>query len=145
MSQFQHRCTSSLNYAKIYPKRLDETVPKKRISLSLRLPSSSSEYASTLPLFQYFLRMPDHLVSVRHFRPEAMRRVRQTREEEIRKIRRVDEEEKAEERKLKGDKEKKEKREALLKSMSAEEQRKYLEKEREKDMRRSQKRKTMKA
>ncbi|OCK85594.1 DUF1682 domain protein [Lepidopterella palustris CBS 459.81] len=127
------------------PKKLDETVPKKRISLSLKLPSSPSAYTSTMPLFHYFLRMPDHLVSVAHFRPEAMRRIRQTRDDEIRKIKRVGDDEKAEERKLKGDKEKKERREALLKNMSADEQRKYLEKEREKDMRRSQKRKTMKA
>jgi hypothetical protein len=88
--------------------------------------------------------MTDHLVSAAPFRPEAMRKIRQRREEEIRRIRKVDEDEKAEERKLKGDKEKKEKRDAILKTMSAEEQRKYLEKEREKDMRKSQKKRTIK-
>ncbi|KAJ9666180.1 hypothetical protein H2201_003614 [Coniosporium apollinis] len=126
------------------PKKLDETVPKKRITLSLHLPSSPSAYSATLPLFHYFLRMPDQLVANAHFRPEAMRKVRQTREEEIRKIRRVDEDEKAEERKLKSDKEKKEKRDALLKGMSAKEQEKYLAKERAKTQRKSEKARTMK-
>lgn len=125
------------------PKKLNETVPKKRIHLNLHLPSSRSGYDSTLPLFQYFLRMPDHLVSAAHFRPEVMRRVRQTREDEIRKIKRVDEGEKAEERKSQGDKAKKEKRDALLSSMSADQQRKYLDKERDKEARRSQKKRTM--
>ncbi|EON65593.1 hypothetical protein W97_04831 [Coniosporium apollinis CBS 100218] len=128
------------------PKKLDETVPKKRITLSLHLPSSStaSAYDSTLPLFHYFLRMPDQLAAHAHFRPEAMRKVRATREEEIRKIRRVDEDEKAEERKLKSDKERKEKRDQLLKGMSAKEQEKYLAKERAKTQRKSEKARTMK-
>ncbi|KAK5148850.1 hypothetical protein LTR04_000424 [Oleoguttula sp. CCFEE 6159] len=129
------------------PKKLDETVPKKRVSLALALPSTNtaSAHQPTLRLFNYFLRLPDHLVAAAHFRAEVMRRVRQTREDEIRKIRRVDEDEKADERRLLSDKAKKEKRDALLKGLTAEEQRKYLEKEREKDMRKSQKRKTMKA
>jgi len=126
------------------PKKLNDTIPKKRISLSMKLPSSPSEHAATLPLFQYFLRLPDHLVSVAHFRPEAMRRIRATREDEIKKIKKVDEQEKAEERKLEADKAKKEKRETLLKGMSADEQREFLDKEREKDMRRSQKKTTVK-
>ncbi len=72
-----------------------------------------------------------------------MRKIRQTREDEIRRIKRVDEDEKAEERRMKGDKEKKEKRDAALKNLSAEEQRKFLEKERERDIRKSQKKKTV--
>ena len=88
--------------------------------------------------------MPDHLVSSARFRPEAMRRVRQTREDEVRKIRREVDKEREEEKKLEGDKGKKEKRDTLLKNMSAEEQRKYLEKEREKDLRRSSKKRTIK-
>ena len=107
--------------------------------------AGNNQHAETLPLFQQLLSMPDKLVSSAHFRPEALKKVRQTREEEIRKIKKVDEDEKAEERKLKADKEKKEKRDALLKGMSAEEQRKYLEKEREKDTRKAQKKRTMRA
>lgn len=123
---------------------LNDCIPRKRIILSMKLPSSSAGYNSTLSLFQYFLRLPDHLVAAGRFRPEAMRRVRQTREDEVRKIKREVDKEREEEKKLEGDKEKKGKRDALLKNMSAEEQRKYLEKEREKDMRRSSKKRTIK-
>ncbi|KAK7726716.1 hypothetical protein SLS57_003277 [Botryosphaeria dothidea] len=126
------------------PKKLDDTVSRKRVSLSFVLPSDD-KYDHILPLFQYFLRMPDQLVSAAHFRPEALRRVKQTRDDEIRKIRKVDEEEKAEERKLEADKAKKAERERKLKNLSADEQRKYLEKEREKDLRRSQRKRVMRA
>jgi hypothetical protein len=122
--------------------RLDDTKPKKRINLSLKL---SSDYTSTLPLFNYFLRLPDHLATAAHFRPEALRRIKQTREEQIAKIRKVDEEEKAEERKIAADKLKREQRDAKLGRLSADEQRKYLEKEREKDSRKKMKRSTVKA
>ncbi|KAH7063152.1 hypothetical protein B0J12DRAFT_641608 [Macrophomina phaseolina] len=126
------------------PKKLDDIVSRKRVSLSFALPSDD-KYDHILPLFQYFLRMPDQLVNVAHFRPEALRRVKQTREEEIRKIKKVDEEERAEERKLEADKAKKAERERKLKNLSADEQRKYLEKEREKDLRRSQRKRVMRA
>jgi hypothetical protein len=105
----------------------------------------ASSYESTLPLFTYFIRMPDQLVSTARFRAEAMRRIKQTREEQIAKIRKLDDDEKAEERKLMGDKAKKEKRDAMLSRMSADEQRKYLDKERDRDTKRREKRKTVKA
>jgi hypothetical protein len=121
---------------------LDDTKPRKRINLSLKLQSS---YESTLPVFTQFLRLPDLLVSSAHFRPEALRRIRQTREEQIGKIRRLDEEEKAEERKLAADKLKKEQRDAKLGRLSADEQRKFLEKEREKKSKKGMKKSTVKA
>jgi hypothetical protein len=124
--------------------RLDDTVPRKRINLSIKLNSPSTPYTSTLPLFQYFLRLPDILVSSARFRPEALRRIKATRDEQIAKIRRVDDEEKAEERKLAGDKAKREKRDAMLSRMSADEQRKYLDKERERDSKKRQKKQTVK-
>ncbi|KAF2264210.1 DUF1682-domain-containing protein [Lojkania enalia] len=127
------------------PKKLDDTVPRKRISLSLKLQSASNPYDSTLPIFQYFLRIPDLLIQHGRFRPEAMRRIKQTREEQIAKIKKFDDDEKAEERKLAGDKAKKEKRDQLLSRMTAEEQRKYLEKEREREGKRREKKKTIKA
>ncbi|EOD49416.1 putative duf1682 domain-containing protein [Neofusicoccum parvum UCRNP2] len=126
------------------PKKLDDTVSRKRVSLSFVLPSDN-DYSHILPLFQYFLRLPDQLVSVAHFRPEAMRRVKQTREEEIRKLKKTQEEERAEERKLEQDKAKKAERERKLKNLNANEQKKYLEKEREKDLRRSQRKKVMRS
>ncbi|GLI72360.1 hypothetical protein PoHVEF18_000532 [Penicillium ochrochloron] len=118
------------------PTKIDETVPKKRIQLSVNL---SSGYESTLPLFNQFLRFADKLVSVAHWRGEVMRKVRNVRDEEIKKLRRVEEEEKAEERKLAAEKIKKEERERLLRGMTAEEQRKYLERESQKGQRKSMK------
>lgn len=79
-----------------------------------------------------------------HFRPEAMRRIKATREEQIAKIRKLDDEEKAEERKLAQDKAKKELRDAKLGRMSADEQRKYLDKERERDAKKRTKKQTVK-
>ncbi|KAF1951334.1 DUF1682-domain-containing protein [Byssothecium circinans] len=126
------------------PKKLDDTVPRKRINLSLKLESTGASYDSTLPIFQQFLRLPDFLVTNAHFRPEAMRRIKATREEQIAKIRKVDDEEKADERRLAGDKLKKEKRDALLSRMTADEQRKYLDKERERDSKKKMKKQTVK-
>lgn len=98
-----------------------------------------------MPIFSYLLSIPDILVQKGHFRPEAMRRVKQTREEEMRVIKRSKENEEAEDRKLKADKDKKEKRDKLLSRMTADEQKKYLDKEREKEMRKGQKRMTMRS
>jgi hypothetical protein len=39
---------------------LDDTKPRKRINLSIKL---QSDYTSTLPLFTQFLRLSDHLTS----------------------------------------------------------------------------------
>ena len=89
--------------------------------------------------------MPDQLVTSAHFRPEALRRIRQTREEQIAKIRKADDEEKAEERKLAADKLKREQRDAKLGRLSADEQRKFLEKERERNAKKGMKRSTIKA
>ena len=72
--------------------RLNDTVPRKRISLSMKLNTKPTSTA----LFQYFLRMPDQLVSTAHFRSEAMRKIKATRDEETRKIKKGDEDEKAE-------------------------------------------------
>ncbi|KAK3715117.1 hypothetical protein LTR37_007327 [Vermiconidia calcicola] len=122
------------------PRKLNDTLPHKRIHLTTRLNPRPS---STL-LFQYFLRLPDVLVSSAHFRPEAMRKIRATRDEEARKIRKVDEEEKAEERRAAGDRMKKEERERRLKGMSAEEQRKFLEREKAQEQKRGMKKRSVK-
>lgn len=110
---------------------LDDLVPKKRVTLTLKLNAGTN----TIPLFSYFLRLPDQLVSSAHFRPEVMRRVRQTREEETKKIRKLVEAEGAEDRKLLSDKAKKEQRDRKLKGLSADEQKRFLEREREKEQR----------
>ncbi|KAI9723251.1 MAG: hypothetical protein M1812_001133 [Candelaria pacifica] len=127
------------------PQKLDEEPPKKRIFLSLRLPTSPLAYTSSLPLFSLFFTLADKLSSSAHFRPEVLRKLRQTREDEMRKLRRVDEDEKAEERNVKRDKEKKEKRDRELGRLGADDQRKYLEKEREKERKKSEKKMSRKA
>ena len=123
--------------------RLDDTAPKKRLYLSLRFPSSD-DFSTVLPLFEYFLRLPDVLVQSAHFRPEVLRRVRTTREDAIRKLQRAEEDEKSEERALDREKAKKLKRDLALKGLDAKQQKKFLEKEKEKEMRKSQKKQTLK-
>ncbi|KAI9667155.1 MAG: hypothetical protein M1831_001332 [Alyxoria varia] len=127
------------------PKTVDDAAPRKRTTLSMRIPSTEEQIKATLPLFRYFLRLPDILCAAPRFRAEALRRVRATRDEEIRKIKKTSEDEKAEERRTKAEKEKKEEREKKLRNLSADEQRKALEKERASDMRRGQKKKTTKS
>lgn len=129
------------------PLKLNEAAPKKRLVLSLHLPPSTdpSAYSSTLPLFEYFLRLPDLLVTTAHFRPEVTRKIRTTREEEVKKLKKADEGEKAEERRLEAEKKKKEMRDTRLKGLSAEEQRKFLEKEREKGQKKQEKKMSRKA
>ncbi|RDW65525.1 putative UPF0674 endoplasmic reticulum membrane protein [Coleophoma crateriformis] len=124
------------------PTKLDETVPKKRMYLSLKFPSSG--YEKAIPLFEYFLRLPDQLVQGAHFRPEVMRKVKQTREDQIKRLQKADEDEKAEERAFEREKAKKLKRDLELKGLDAKAQKKYLEKEKEKEMRKAAKRQTQK-
>ncbi|KAI0191127.1 hypothetical protein EV127DRAFT_69086 [Xylaria flabelliformis] len=124
------------------PKTLDEAVPRKRIFLRYRLPSSNN-YEDLLPLFSYFVRLPDQLASVAHFRTEVLRKVKSVREENIKQIQKLAEDEKAEERALERDKAKKAKRDADLNALDAKAQKKYLEKEREKEMRKAAKKQTV--
>ncbi|RFU79058.1 hypothetical protein TARUN_3187 [Trichoderma arundinaceum] len=124
------------------PTRLEETAPRKRIFLKYRLPSNNN-YDQFLPLFEQFLRIPDALVKDAHFRPEVLKRVRATREAMIAQIKKAIEDEKNEERAIEKEKAKKAKRDADLKGLDAKAQKKYLEKEKEKELRKSQKRMTM--
>lgn len=119
------------------PTTLDETIPKKRLHLSLKL---TNNYSATLPLFQTFLRLPDHLASSAHFRPEVLRKITSTRQAEIKKLQKVSEAEAEEERKTTSEKLKKEERERKLKGLSAEEQRKFLEKEKNREQKKNEKR-----
>ncbi len=120
------------------PSTLDETTPKKRIHLSVKLPSDGN-YSSTLPIFQAFLRLPDVLVGSAHFRPEVMKKINATRETEKSKLKKISDRETEEERMKQLDKMKKEERERKMKGMSAEEQRKYLDREAEKTRKKQEK------
>lgn len=121
-------------------RRLDETVPKKRIILSYSIPPTES-LSTANALMSYFLRLPDTLVSTR-IRPEIRRKIQATRDDEIRKLKKADDEEKEEKRREERDRSKKEERERKLKGMNADEQRKFLEKERERDTKKNMKRQT---
>lgn len=110
----------------------------------MKVPSSAG-YSNVLPLFEYFIRLPDTLVQVAHFRPEVMRRVRSTRDDAIKRLQKIDDEEKAEERALEREKAKKLKRDLELKGLSATEQKKYLEREKKQELKKSQKKMTQRA
>ncbi|KAI3527174.1 hypothetical protein CSPX01_17186 [Colletotrichum filicis] len=124
------------------PSTIEETTPRKRVFLRYRIPSSNN-YESLLPLFEYFVRIPDALVSGAHFRPEVLRKVRSVREETIAQLKKAAEAEKAEERTLEREKQKKAKRDAELSALDAKAQKKYLERERERDLKKSMKKQTM--
>ncbi|KAI5860549.1 DUF1682-domain-containing protein [Durotheca rogersii] len=126
------------------PKKMDETIPRKRILLRYRLPSSDN-YEGLAPLLAYTLRLPDQLATAAHFRPEVLRKVRAVRDEAVRQIQKAAEEEKAEERQAERDRARKAKRDAELNALDAKAQKRYLEKEREKEMRKSSKKQTMRA
>lgn len=111
------------------------------------MPSSTSPsaYEATLPIFTYFLRLPDFLVQSAKFRPEVRKKILAVREEEQKKLRKASEDEKADERRLDGEKKKREIRDRRLKGMGADEQRKFLEKEREKSGKKQEKKMSRKA
>lgn len=120
------------------PTTLDETAPKKRIHLSMKLPSSG-DYSKTLPLFQAFLRLPDHLAAQAHFRAEVLKKVKQTRENQRSQLKKVSDTVAEDDRREQLDKLKKEERDRKMKGMSADEQRKYLEREAEKNRKKQEK------
>lgn len=115
------------------PVVLSETAPKKRIILEFTIPSSSTSPELIQRLMTVFIRIVDHLVASAHFRPEALRKIKATRGEETRKLKRIIDEEGKEERDAKRVEEKKSEREIRLRNMSAAEQKKFLDKEREKE------------
>lgn len=124
------------------PKTLSEASPSKRVLLRYRVPADN-DYAALVPLTDYALRLPDLLVRAAHFRPEVLRKVRATRDAMSRELRKAAEEEKNEERLLEREKAKKAKRDAELAALDAKAQKKYLDREREKELRKSQKKQTM--
>lgn len=126
------------------PLTLEETVPRKRLFLKYSLPSSGN-YDTLLPLFSHYLQLPDLLVKVAHFRPEVTKKVRTIREHAISEIKKTAESQRQEELLLEKEKARKAKRDAELKGLDAKAQKRYLEKEREKEMRKNQKRQTQRA
>ncbi|KAI1844034.1 hypothetical protein JX266_009707 [Neoarthrinium moseri] len=124
------------------PTTIEETTPRKRLFLRYRLPSNNN-YDDLVPLFTAFLRLPDHLVATGHFRAEVMRKVNTIRAETIKQIQKAADDEKAEERALERDKARKAKRDAELNALDAKAQKKFLDKEKEKQMRKASKKQTV--
>ena len=125
------------------PATLNETAQKKRMHLVLNLPSSDDHYLATLPLYALFLRLPDFLSSSK-LRPEVLRKINATREAEKGKLKKVSDKEAEEDRLKQMDKMKKEERDRKMKGMSAEEQRKFLDRENEKSRKKMEKKMTRK-
>ena len=120
------------------PTTLNEAVSKKRLHLSVKVPADG-DYTSNLRLFAAVLRFPDHLAHQAHFRPEVLRKINATREAEKKKLKKVSEAEAEEERTKVTDKLKKEERDRKMRGMTAEEQRKFLEKEAERNRKKTEK------
>ncbi|PHH75770.1 hypothetical protein CDD82_4289 [Ophiocordyceps australis] len=124
------------------PKTVDDVAPRKRLFLKYKLPSDD-DHGKLTALLAHFLRLPDALVQEAHFRPEVLKKIRATREAMITQIKKSNEEERNEERTAEKEKTRKAKRDADLKGLDAKAQKKYLEKEKEKELRRNQKKMTM--
>jgi hypothetical protein len=120
------------------PTTPDEAASRKRVYLRHSIPADG-DYSALVPLFEYFLRLPDILVKKAHFRPEVQRKIKAVRDELLVIMRREEESEKAEERAAEREKTKKAKRDAELKALDAKAQKRYLEREREKGLRKGTK------
>lgn len=126
------------------PTELNHCVPKKRLFLSMDVPETDEQYQATLPLFNYFLNLSDMLVAKAHFRPEVMKKVHMPRNAMITKLQKDADTEKIEERTLERERLKKQKRDAELNALSPKEQKKYLQKEKEREMKKGMKKQTVK-
>ncbi|ROT38334.1 DUF1682-domain-containing protein [Sodiomyces alkalinus F11] len=127
------------------PKTVEEaTTARKRIFLRYNLPSNN-DYSSLMPLFEEYIRLTDTLVAHGKFRGEVMRKVNKVRDETISQLRKEAEAKEAEERTQEREKAKKAKRDQELAALDAKQQKKYLEKEREKEQRRMAKKQTVRA
>ena len=87
--------------------------------------------------------MSDQLVKTARFRPQVTSRLKQLRENTINQIKKTAEQEKAEEHNVDRERVKKHKRDRELAALDAKGQRKYLEKEREREARKMKKKTTV--
>lgn len=126
------------------PEAVEECVSKKRVFLSMKLPSSDEDYAACIPMFEYFLTITDRLVEKAHWTNLINKKLAATRDVLKHKLQKAVDEEKNEERNIEREKIKKAKRDAELKKLSAKDQKKYLEKERERELKKSMRKGTVK-
>ncbi|KAG7131684.1 UPF0674 endoplasmic reticulum membrane protein C2G5.01 like [Verticillium longisporum] len=125
------------------PRTLEEaTTARKRIFLRYTIPSSN-DFSTVTPLFTQFLQLPDSLVATAKFRPEILRKVNRVREEAVAQLKKEADAVVAEERNAERERVKKVKRDQELAGLDAKQQKRYLEKEREKETRKAAKKQTM--
>ncbi|CRK08037.1 hypothetical protein BN1708_009792 [Verticillium longisporum] len=125
------------------PRTLEEaTTARKRIFLRYTIPSSN-DFSTVTPLFTQFLQLPDSLVAKAKFRPEILRKVNRVREEAVAQLKKEADAVVAEERNAERERVKKVKRDQELAGLDAKQQKRYLEKEREKETRKAAKKQTM--
>ncbi|RPA80908.1 DUF1682-domain-containing protein [Ascobolus immersus RN42] len=128
------------------PTTLQECEPKKRITLRIPITDASLEQNSaSTKLLGSVIRWIDHIVATAHFRPEVARKIKATRDIEIKRLKKIEEDEKATELLAKRAEEKKKERDAKLRNLSADEQKKFLEREKEKELRKTSKKMMKKA
>ncbi|EEY22818.1 conserved hypothetical protein [Verticillium alfalfae VaMs.102] len=125
------------------PRTLEEaTTGRKRIFLRYTIPSNN-DFSTVTPLFTQFLQLPDSLVAKAKFRPEILRKVNRVREEAVAQLKKEADAVVAEERNAERERVKKVKRDQELAGLDAKQQKRYLEKEREKETRKAAKKQTM--
>jgi len=112
----------------------EEAAARKRLYLRYSIPPGN-DYTNLVPLFEQFIRLPDFLVEKAHLRPEVQRKLKGVRDTVLEIMKRDELMEKADERAGEREKAKKAKRDAELKALDAKAQKKYLDKEREKELR----------
>ena len=93
-------------------------------------------------IVEHFVRVADSLVANAHFRAEVLKKIRATRDEEKKRFEKLYEEEQAETRLTERDEKKKKEREEKLRGMTADEQKKFLDREREKETKKMMSKKT---
>jgi hypothetical protein len=115
---------------------------RKRVFLRYSLPGNN-DYSKLTPLFELAIRLPDTLVSTGKLRPEITRKLNKVREEQVSQLRKEADALVAEERAAERERAKKLKRDQELASLDAKAQKKFLDKEREKEQKKMAKKQTM--
>ncbi|VVT50043.1 uncharacterized protein SAPINGB_P002572 [Magnusiomyces paraingens] len=116
------------------PKKLEDLVSHPRVILSFRFPKTEAEYTASSVLLQAAIDFVDSAPAKSFVRPEVAKKIKATRDSETRKIVKALDEAKAEEIAKKKAEEKRNQRNAISK-MSPAEQKKYEQRERDKEMR----------
>lgn len=125
-----------------YPSLEEANNTRKRVFLRYSLPGSN-DYSKIAPLFELAIRLPDTLVANGKLRPEITRKLNKVRDEQTSQLRKEADALVAEERAAERERAKKAKRDQELAGLDAKAQKKYLDKEREKEQKKMAKKQTM--